>query len=200
MDERRDRRDPWQVVASREVYANAWISVREDEVVRPDGSPGVYGVVSTKLACGVLALTDADEVVLVGQWRYVLGSYSWEIVEGGADDGEDGLTAIQRELVEEAGYTAARWERLGHDIALSNSVTDEIARLWLARDLTPVPHDPDPTEVLEVRHVPFDEAVAMVDRGEITDSMSVIALLTLDRQRRHAADLQDGSLDRTRTR
>jgi 8-oxo-dGTP pyrophosphatase MutT (NUDIX family) len=179
-----ERRDPWTTLASREVYANPWIRVREDEVLRPDGSPGIYGVVTTSLAVGVVALTEADEVVLVGQWRYTLGAYSWEIVEGGAGQDEDGLSAIRRELVEEAGYEADHWERLGHDIAISNSVTDEIARVWLARGLRPVPDDPDPTEELEVRLVAFDDALAMIDRGQITDSITSIALLTLDRRRR----------------
>jgi 8-oxo-dGTP pyrophosphatase MutT (NUDIX family) len=185
-------RDPWTTLSSREVYANPWIRVREDEVLRPDGSPGIYGVVTTSLAVGVVALTEADEVVLVGQWRYTLGAYSWEIVEGGAGRDEDGLTAIRRELVEEAGYEADHWERLGHDIAISNSVTDEIARVWLARGLRPVPDDPDPTEDLQVRLVAFDDALAMIDRGEITDSITSIALLTLDRRRR-ARDRGDGS-------
>lgn len=186
-----ERRDPWTTMSSRQVYANPWIRVREDEVLRPDGSPGIYGVVTTSLAVGVVALTEADEVVLVGQWRYTLGAYSWEIVEGGADPGEDGLTAIRRELVEEAGYEADQWERLGHDIAISNSVSDEIARVWLARGLHPVPVDPDPTEELEVRLVPFDDAVAMIDAGEITDAITSIALLGLDRQRR-VAPRRDG--------
>lgn len=179
-----DPRNPWTRLSSREVYTNPWIRVREDEVLRADGSPGIYGVVTTALAVGVVALTAADEVVLVGQWRYTLEAYSWEIVEGGAEPGEGSLAAIQRELVEEAGFEAAHWERLGAGIAISNSVTDEIAQVWLARGLTPVPRAPDPTEVLEVRLVPVDAAVAMVDRGEISDAITVIGLLALDRQRR----------------
>jgi 8-oxo-dGTP pyrophosphatase MutT (NUDIX family) len=175
--------NPWRTLASREVYTNPWITVREDEVLRPDGSPGIYGVVSTALAVGVLALTDDEHVVLVGQWRYTLDEYSWELVEGGAHDGEDGLAAARRELREEAGYEAAHWERLGGDLAVSNSVTDERAELWVARGLTPVPADPDPTEALQVRHVPVDEAVAMVARGELTDVLTVVGLLTFDRLR-----------------
>ena len=175
--------NPYRTVSSREVYRNPWIRVREDEIIRPDGSAGVYGVVHKPLACGVVALTQADEVVLVGQWRYPLEAYSWEIVEGAAAEGEDGAAAIRRELVEEAGYEAAHWEVLVDDVALSNSVMDEHARLWLATGLRAVPRDPDPTEVLEIRHVPFADAVAMVDHGEITDAMSVIALLALARRR-----------------
>jgi 8-oxo-dGTP pyrophosphatase MutT (NUDIX family) len=178
-----ERTSPWRTLSSRQVYTNAWIRVREDEVLRPDGSPGIYGVVSTALAVGVVALTADDRVVLVGQWRYTLDEYSWELVEGGAHDGEDGLAAARRELREEAGYAAASWERLGGDLAISNSVTDERGELWLARDLTPVPPDPEPTEALEVRHVPVDEALAMVERGEITDVLTVVGLLTLDRLR-----------------
>jgi 8-oxo-dGTP pyrophosphatase MutT (NUDIX family) len=178
-----DPRDPWTTLASREVYANPWIRVREDQVLRPDGSPGIYGVVSTNLAVGVLAVTGDDRVVLVGQWRYTLDAYSWEIVEGGADPGEDSRAAAARELAEEAGLHATSWERLGPDLAISNSVTDEIAHLWLARDLRPVPRDPDPTEVLEVRHVTLDTALTMVDRGDITDVMSIAALLRFDRDR-----------------
>ena len=175
--------NPWTTLSSREVYANPWITVREDRVVRPDGSPGIYGVVSAKIAAGVVALTAADEVVLVGQYRYPLERYSWEIVEGGTDHGETSLQAVQRELREEAGYAAADWERLGGDVHLSNSFSDEVAHLYVARELTPVPRDPDPTEVLAVRHVPFDEALAMVEDGEITDAMSVLALFTLARRR-----------------
>lgn len=176
--------NPFTRLGSREVYANPWISVREDEVVRPDGSRGIYGVVSTPIATGVVALTESDEVVLVGQYRYPHDRYSWELVEGGTKAGEDPLSAIQRELQEEAGYRAEQWERLGGEFHLSNSFTDEVACLWVARGLVEVGRDPDPTEVLEVRHTPIDEAVAMVVRGDITDAVSVIGLLLYDRQRR----------------
>ncbi len=178
------RVSPWRTLSTREVYRNPWIRVREDQVLRPDGSPGIYGVVSSALAVGVLALTDEEQVVLVGQWRYTLDAYSWEIVEGGAHPDEDGLAAARRELAEEAGYAAARWQRLGGGLALSNSVTDERAELWVARELTPVPRAPDPTEDLEVALVPVAEAVDLVDRGRITDVMSVVALLTYARQAR----------------
>jgi 8-oxo-dGTP pyrophosphatase MutT (NUDIX family) len=178
------RESPWSTLTTREVYRNPWLRVREDEVVRPDGSPGIYGVVSMALAVGVLALTEADEVVLVGQWRYTLDAYSWELVEGGAHAGEDGLTTARRELREEAGLEAAHWQRLGGPLALSNSVTDERAELWCARGLSPVPAAPEPTEDLRVRTVPIGDALELVDRGVLTDVMTVVGLLTLDRQRR----------------
>lgn len=181
-------RDPWTTLGSREVYGNPWIRVREDEVLRPDGSPGIYGVVEMSPAVGVVALTDADEVVLVGQWRYTLGEYCWELVEGGAHDDEDVLSAAKRELAEEAGFEATHWEQLGSGrVTMSNSVTDEVATLFLARGLTPVLNAPDPTEELEVRLVPVTRALELVDAGVLDDVLTVVGLLTLDRRRRRSA-------------
>lgn len=180
------RGNPWTRLASQTVYENPWIRVREDRVVRPDGETGIYGVVGTRIATGVVALTDADEVVLVGQWRYPLDRYSWEIVEGGVDDGETIQEAIARELREEAGLTAAVWEPLGDVVHLSNCFSSEEAYLFVARDLTEVPAAPEGTEDLARRRVPVDVALELVDQGEITDAMSVIGLLRLDRWRRGA--------------
>lgn len=176
--------NPWTTLASRRVYANPWMTVTEHDVVRPDGRPGIYGVVDARLATGVVALTDADEVVLVGQHRYPLDRWSWEIPEGGADPGEDGLAAIQRELREETGFTARHWAQLGGPVHLSNCFTSETGLLWVATGLVDDgPPDPDGTEELVRRIVPFDDALDMVDAGEITDAMSVVALLRLARQR-----------------
>ena len=176
--------DPWRTRSTRHVYANPWISVREDQVLRPDGSPGVYGVVSMAPSVGVVAVTDREEVVLVGQWRYTLGEYSWELVEGGVDAGEEPLAAIQRELEEEAGYRAASWSTLGPPLTVSNSVTDQRGQLFVAWDLTPVPPAPDPTEELVVATVPLTDALALVEHGLINDSLTVLGLLAYDRQRR----------------
>jgi 8-oxo-dGTP pyrophosphatase MutT (NUDIX family) len=168
---------PWTTVASREVYRNAWMWVREDDVIRPDGSRGIYGVVDKHDAVGVVALTDAGEVVLVGQYRYPTDVYSWEIVEGGVDDGEDPLGGGQRELEEEAGLVASSWLPLGGELHLSNSVTSERAFLYLATGLTETVARPDPTEVLTLRTVPMPEAVDMVVSGEIVDALSVMGIL-----------------------
>lgn len=176
-----DTKNPWRTRASRIVYENPWISVREDQVVRPDGAPGIYGVVSTRTATGIVALTPAREVYLVGQWRYPLERYSWEIVEGGADEGEDPADAARRELREEAGLVAKHWARLGPDLHLSNCYTDEVARLYVAEDLEAVAADPDGTEQLEVRRLPLARALEMVERGEITDAMSVVGLMRAER-------------------
>jgi len=169
-------RNPWETLASRTIYENPWIRVREDAVLRPDGKPGIYGVVETKIATGVVALTPSQEVYLVGQWRYPLKQYSWEIIEGGANPDEAPEEAIKRELREEGGLQAARWSALGPLIHLSNCYSDEVAMLYLAEELTEVGASPDGNEELTLRRLPFVEALHMSRSGEITDAMSVIAL------------------------
>lgn len=160
----------------RVAYQNAWITVWHDEVTRPDGSPGIYGVVHfDHLAAGVLAFDDEDRIVLVGQHRYTLDEDSWEIPEGGVSPDEEPLDGIRRELREETGLQAATWRELCR-LDLSNSVTDERAVLFVASDLTYGEPDPEPTEALAVRWVPFAEALAMTLDGRITDAMSVVAI------------------------
>lgn len=178
--------NPWTRLNSRIVYENPWIRVREDAVIRPDGAEGIYGVVQTRLATGVIALTENDEVYLVGQYRYTMGCYSWEIIEGGSEPDETALEAAQREMREETGLVADNWRRLGGEIHLTNCHSDERGYLFVATGLHPGPSNPEGTEALQVRTVPFSEAVAMVDRGEIQDAISIMALLRLDRERRTA--------------
>lgn len=178
------QRNPWTLLSSQVVYENPWMTVREDQVIRPDGQPGIYGFVQKGAATGVVAIDDEDRVVLVGQWRYPLERYSWEVVQGGAEPGEDPLTAVQRELAEEAGLAASHWERLGGVVQVSNCITSEEAYLYLARGLSPCAGaSPDPTEVLQVVRQPFDEVLARVDSGEIEDAMTVIAILRAARRR-----------------
>jgi 8-oxo-dGTP pyrophosphatase MutT (NUDIX family) len=168
--------NPWRTLSSRSVYDNPWVSVREDEVIRPDGRPGIYGVVHFKnVAVGVLAV-EGEEVYLVGQYRYALDEYSWEIPEGGCPEGEDHLTAARRELEEETGLRARVWTRLGR-AHLSNSVSDELAVWFLATGLTQGERRPEGTERLRVRRVSLLEAYRMVDEGEITDAISLLALM-----------------------
>ncbi len=172
--------NPWRTTDSRLIYKNPWITVREDQVIRPDGTSGIYGVVETKIAVGVAAVTPAHELYLVGQFRYPHQCYSWELIEGGVEHGENPLAGIQRELQEEAGLRANRWSPLGSEIHLSNCISSEIALLYLAQDLTPVPNNPDATEVLTVRKVPFQVALKMVQQGEIRDAMSIIGIHRLE--------------------
>jgi 8-oxo-dGTP pyrophosphatase MutT (NUDIX family) len=169
--------NPWKTVSSRVIYKNPWITLREDQVVNPAGNPGIYSVVETRVATGVVAL-DADGcIVLVGQYRYPTEVYSWEIPEGGGEAGETPLATIQRELEEEAGVRALSWEPLGEEFHTSNCISNEQAFLFLARDLVPGKQNPDETEKIAVKRVPFSEALAMVDRGEIKDAMSIVAIL-----------------------
>lgn len=168
--------NPWKKLSSKQVYSNPWISIREDQVIRPDGQEGIYGVVEPRLAVGVLVLDDRDRVCLVGQYRYPIDVYSWEIIEGGAEDGEDALSTAQRELREEAGLIANSWEKLCPDVFLSNCFSSERAVFFLARDLVETQAQPDATEILKLKTVSFEECLQMVKTGEITDSMSVIAI------------------------
>ena len=170
--------NPWGKVSTKVVDDNPWINVREDAVERPDGQPGIYGVVHFKnVAVGVLAVED-EEVYLVGQYRYTLGRYSWEIVEGGCGPGEETLDAARRELEEETGLRARRWVGMGES-HLSNSVTDELAVWYLATDLEQGECRPDGTERLQVRRVSIEEALRMTFDGEITDALSMLALMHL---------------------
>jgi 8-oxo-dGTP pyrophosphatase MutT (NUDIX family) len=183
MDEAPVVNGPWIRRSRRVAYANAWVTVWHDVVTRPDGAPGIYGVVHfANLAAGVLALDERDRVLLVGQHRYALDAYSWEIPEGGVPYDEDPVYGARRELREETGCEAATWREIGQ-FDLSNSITDETGVLYLATGLTEGESSPDATEDLRVRRVPFGEVMAMVDRGEIPDAMSQLALERVARVR-----------------
>ncbi len=167
---------PWRRIARRIAYENPWITVWHDDVARPDGSPGVYGVVHfASLAAGIVALDEDDRVLLVGQHRYTLDAYSWEIPEGGVPAGEDPLEGARRELREETGVVAAGWREIGR-FHLSNSVTDEAGVLYLATGLTQESAAPEATEDLAIRWVPFGEAVAMTLDGRITDAIAILGI------------------------
>lgn len=169
-------RAPWRQLASRRVYANKWMAIREDQVRLPDGRETVYGVVDCGHCVGVLPFVDVAHVLLVGQYRYVAGRFTWEMPTGGACPGESLEAAAQRELAEEAGQRAGRltWISTYHT---SKSVMNETAHLYLGEELEPADCTPDDTEFIERRIFPFSEVVDMVRRAEITDSMTVIAVL-----------------------
>nr|WP_320131397.1 NUDIX hydrolase [uncultured Holophaga sp.] len=172
--------DPYRTTASRLIYDSPWIRVREDHFRHRSGAEGRYAVCGfRRTACGVLALDEADRVVLVGQWRYPLEAYSWELPEGGGEEGESPFEAIRRELREEAGLVAATWEPLAF-FHTSNSSTDEEVFLFRATGLTPhlEGHAPEDDEELHLHHEPFTDCLERVLAGEFTDSLTVTALLT----------------------
>jgi 8-oxo-dGTP pyrophosphatase MutT (NUDIX family) len=169
-------RNPWTRLARRQVYDNPWITVFEDQVLRPDGKPGIYGMVHYRhRAIGIVALDEHDRVLLVGQYRYPLDEYSWEIPEGGGPETEEPLATAKRELREETGFTAQDW-RVIIRAHLSNCVTDEEAICYLATGLEPGVAEPEGTEQIQVRWVPFSEALAMIGEGGITDALSILGL------------------------
>jgi 8-oxo-dGTP pyrophosphatase MutT (NUDIX family) len=175
--------NPWRRVSRRVAYDNPWIQILHDDVVRPDGQPGIYGVVHFKnRAIGVVPIDAGDRVLLVGQYRYTFDHYSWEIPEGGGRLDEEPEEAARRELVEETGYGGGQWRELCR-AELSNSVTDEVTILFVATGLEEGPASPEGTEQLELRWVPFDEAMAMIGRGEIADAMTILALQTVALER-----------------
>ena len=169
-------RAPWKTRTSRAVYENPWMRLREDIAELPDGRTTIYGVVQCKPAVGVLPFLDDDTVVLVGQYRYVFGEFSWEMPTGGVHPGESIESAAQRELTEEAGFRAGDLVKLC-DFHTSKSIVEEVAHIYLARGLRPARGPADATEFIEVRAFPFVEALQMVQRSEIKDSMTVVAIL-----------------------
>jgi ADP-ribose pyrophosphatase len=175
-------RTAWHTRSSRPVYRNPWISVREDIVELPDGRSTLYGVVECAEAVGVLPFLDPDTVLLIGQYRYVAGGFFWEMPSGGKHSDETLVEAVQRELSEEAGYEAGRLVELG-DFHTSKSILREVAHLYVAEALRPAPRPSDHTEFIERCAFPFTEVLAMVERGEIKDAMTIVAVLRAARRR-----------------
>lgn len=171
----------WETRSTRVAYDNPWIRVEHREVITPAGTPGIYGVVQFKnKAMGVVPIDEDGNVYLVGQYRYTLDEYSWEIPEGGRPLGQDLLEAAKRELKEETGLTAREWQCVGR-IHTSNSVTDEEGFIYLAQDLVQGDSAPEETEELAVRKLPLRDAVDMVMKGEITDSVTIAGILMVAR-------------------
>jgi 8-oxo-dGTP pyrophosphatase MutT (NUDIX family) len=169
--------NPWTIINAQEIYDNRWIKLTHYNVINPGGGKGIYGKVHFKnLAIGIVPLDDALNTYLVGQYRFTINNYSWEIPEGGGPFEEEPLEAAKRELLEETGLHAAEWSMLQH-IHLSNSVTDEFGYIYLARGLQQHAAMPEETEDLVVKKMPLQEAIKMVEQNEITDSMTIAGLL-----------------------
>lgn len=170
------QQSPWQILSTAVQYDNNWIRLTEHQVINPNGGKGIYGVVHFKnIAIGVVALDEDNNIYLVGQYRFPLEAFSWEIPEGGGPHHEDPLLSAQRELLEETGLVAARWEPIVQ-MHLSNSVSDESGIVYLARGLEQRTAEPEETEQLFVKKIPFEQAYQMVKDHQVTDSLSVAAI------------------------
>lgn len=178
------RRNPWKTLESRTVYKNPWLRVREDQVIRPDGGNGIYGVVEIRPSVGILAFNDKQELAIVGQWRYALERYSYEIVRGGSGEGETDMLAVaRRELREEAGFEAADWQSFG-SVDVCNGVTTDVQYFFIATGLTYVGTNQDPYEEIVTEWHSFDRALEMIAHGDMTEVCSIAAILKYDRLHR----------------
>ncbi len=168
--------NPWITHSKKEVYSNPWIAVSHEEVTTPGGSPGIYGVVQFKnVAIGILPLDKDMNTWIVGQYRYTLDKYSWEIPEGGGPHGIDLLDSAKRELKEETGLIAKKWTPIV-DLQISNSVTNEMGIAYVAQELTQGEAEPEDTEDLKVRKLHFNELLDMAMKGEIEDALSLVTI------------------------
>lgn len=171
--------NPWKTLSTATVYDNPWIRVEDHRVINPSGNPGQYGKICFKnRAIGIIPLDERGNVYLVGQFRYTLDRYSWELPKGGAPLAEDPLAAAQRELREETGLTAARWRRL-LELDISTSVTDEVGIVFVAEALQQGESAPEDTEDLATKVLPLEQALGWVREGKILDAISVAGLLRL---------------------
>lgn len=173
---------PWQRKSRAQVYENPWINLTHEEVITPAGSDGIYGKVHFKnRAIGIIPLDENHNTVLVGQYRYALDEYSWEIPMGGGPLHEDPLQCAQRELKEETGLYGGDWQQL-FKLHTSNSVTDEEGYVFLARDLMQGEQALEDTEKdLVLKHLPFSEAINLLEQGGITDVISIAGLLAVEK-------------------
>jgi len=176
-----EEKNPWQILDSEVKYENNWIRVVHQKVINPSGGEGIYGTVNFKnIAVGVVPIDQDGNIWLVGQYRFPLNEYSWEIPEGGCPKGEEVLDTAKRELKEETGLIAQEWKLISK-LHTSNSVCNEVAYIYLAESITQSESQPEETEQLQVKKVSLKEALMMVLDDKITDSMSVAGILKVAR-------------------
>jgi ADP-ribose pyrophosphatase len=170
-------KNPWTTLKSEQVYDSPWIGLTKHDVLTPGDNPGTYSVIHFKnLAIGILPLDKDYNTWIVGQYRYPIEQYSWEIPEGGGLRNVAPLISAQRELLEETGITATKWTKI-QEMYLSNSASDEFCILYIAQELSFGEAEPEDNEQLELRKIHFDELYRMVESGEITDSLTVTTIL-----------------------
>lgn len=173
--------NPWKTLKISTEYENPWIRLEQHDILNPAGNPGIYGKVHFKnKALGIIPLDQEGNTWLVGQYRYTLDAYSWEIPMGGGPLNEDILSSAMRELKEETGLTAKKWTKILR-VHTSNSVTDEEGFIFLAEDLTEGQPEFEETEVIKIKKMPLVKAVEWVMNGEITDGISIAGLLKVAR-------------------
>ncbi len=172
-----ETKNPWKTLKSEVKYENPWIKITEHQTIDAAGGDGIYGVVHYKnIAIGIIPLDEEYNTWLVGQYRYPLQQYSWEICEGGGLHTKDVLDSAKRELLEELGIKATNWKSI-MKMHLSNSVSDEEGIIYIAKDLSYFEPEPEDCEVLQIKKLPFSEVYEMVINGEITDSLTVAGIL-----------------------
>lgn len=173
----KEYKNPWTTLTSEQVYDSPWISLTKHDVLNPHGNPGTYSVVHFKnMAIGILPLDEHYNTWIVGQYRYPINQYTWEIPEGGGQLDVSPLESAKRELLEETGITAQKWTKV-QEMYLSNSASDEFCVLYIAQDLSFGESEPEDVEELAIRKLPFEELYKMVENGEITDSLTVTVVL-----------------------
>jgi 8-oxo-dGTP pyrophosphatase MutT (NUDIX family) len=171
--------NPWTILDAEDRYENNWIKITHFNVLNPSGGKGIYGKVHFKsFAIGIVPLDEDMNIYLVGQYRFPIGQYSWELPEGGGAFDAEPLDSAKRELEEETGLRAVEWTELLR-MHLSNSVSDELSIIYMARGLEQHTPMPEETEQLIIKKVPFEEAYNMVEKGTITDSITVAALMKI---------------------
>ena len=172
--------NPWKIISDDEIYNNNWIKLNHYNVINPNGGEGVYGKVHFKnIAIGIIPIDEKNNTWLVGQYRFPLNKYSWEIPEGGCPLNENPLDAAKRELLEETGFVAEDWKQI-LTLHLSNSVTDEFSIIYIAKNLKQFKAQPEETELLQIKKIKIEETFKMIENNEITDAVSVAALQRLE--------------------